>query len=174
MPYTEKGTVEDFIIQELQKPGWKYVKPEEMKLMRKENYEEPLVLENLRKLLPAINREIEFTDADLDFVIISLRTIIPNIDGIRIFLDRFRNGLVVPMQKEGKERVIKLVDLENIESNEFIVTNQFKLEGTKGNIKADIVLLVNGIPLVLIECKNPTEERVDWTDAYKQIKRYEE
>jgi type I restriction enzyme R subunit len=174
MPYTEKGTVEDFIIQELQKLGWKYVKPEEMKLMRKENYEEPLVLENLRKLLPTINREIEFTDDDLDLVIISLRTISPNIYGIRIFLDRFRNGLVVPMQKEGKERVIKLVDLENIESNEFIVTNQFKLEGTKGNIKADIVLLVNGIPLVLIECKNPTEERVDWTDAYKQIKRYEE
>jgi type I restriction enzyme R subunit len=174
MPYTEKGTVEDFIIQELQKLGWKYVKPAEIQLMRKENYEEPLVLENLRKLLPAINREFEFTDADLDFVIISLRTIPPNIDGIRIFLDQFRNGLVVPMQKEGKERVIKLVDLENIESNEFIVTNQFKLEGTKGNIKADIVLLVNGIPLVLIECKNPTEERVDWTDAYKQIKRYEE
>jgi type I restriction enzyme R subunit len=174
MPYTEKGTVEDFIIQELQKLGWKYVKPEEMKRMRKKNYEEPLVLENLRKALPAINREVEFTEADIDFVILSLRVIPSNIEGIRTFINRFRNGLVVPMQKEGKERVIKLVDLENIESNEFIVTNQFKLEGTKGSIIPDIVLLVNGIPLVLIECKNPTEERVDWTDAYKQIKRYEE
>jgi type I restriction enzyme R subunit len=172
--YTEKGSVEDFIIQELQKLGWKYMKSEEMKRMRKGNYEEPLVLENLRKALPAINREVEFTKADLDFVILSLRAIPSNIEGIRTFIDRFRNGLVVPMQKEGKERVIKLVDLENIESNEFIVTNQFKLEGTKGSIIPDIVLLVNGIPLVLIECKNPTEERVDWTDAYKQIKRYEE
>jgi type I restriction enzyme R subunit len=174
MLYTEKGTVEDFIVQELQKLGWKYVKPEEMKLIRKENYEEPLVLENLRKALPAINRGVEFTDADLDFVIISLRTIPSNIEGIRTFLDRFRNGLVVPIQKEGKERVIKLVDLESVESNEFIVTSQFKLEGSRGSIRADIVLLVNGIPLALIECKNPTEERVDWTDAYKQIKRYEE
>jgi type I restriction enzyme R subunit len=172
--YTEKGTVEDFIIQELQKLGWKYVKPEEMKLIRKENHEEPLVLENLKNALPAINREVEFTDADLDFVIISLRTIPSNIEGLRTFLDRFRNGLVVPIQKEGKERVIKLVDSEKIESNEFIVTNQFKVEGSRGGIRADIVLLVNGIPLVLIECKNPTEERVDWTDAYKQIKRYEE
>jgi type I restriction enzyme R subunit len=174
MLYTEKGTVEDFIIQELQRLGWKYVKPEEIKLIRKENYEEPLVLENLKNALPAINRDVEFTDADLDFIIISLRTIPSNIEGIRTFLDRFRNGLVVPIQKEGKEKVIKLVDLENIESNEFIVTNQFKLEGSRGSIRADIVLLVNGIPLVLIECKNPTEERVDWTDAYKQIKRYEE
>jgi type I restriction enzyme R subunit len=121
-----------------------------------------------------VNSDVEFTDADLDFVIVSLRTIPANIEGIRIFLDRFRNGLVVPLQKEGKERVIKLVDLENIENNEFIVTNQFKVEGLKGSIRADIVLLVNGIPLVLIECKNPTEEKVDWTDAYKQIKRYEQ
>jgi type I restriction enzyme R subunit len=174
MLYTEKGTVEDFIIQELQRLGWKYVKPEEMKLIRKENYEEPLVLENLKKAVLNVNREVEFIDADLDFVIISLRTIPSNIEGIRTFLDRFRNGLVVPIQKEGKERVIKLVDSEIIESNEFIVTNQFKVEGSRGSIRADIVLLVNGIPLVLIECKNPTEERVDWTDAYKQIKRYEE
>jgi type I restriction enzyme R subunit len=174
MLYTEKGTVEDFMIQGLQKLGWKYVKPEEMRLIRKENYEEPLVLENLKNALKRINPEVEFADADLDFIIISLRTIPSNIEGIRIFLDRFRNGLVVPIQKEGKERVIKLVDSGKIESNEFIVTNQFKVEGPKGSIRADIVLLVNGIPLVLIECKSSTEERVDWTDAYKQIKRYEE
>jgi type I restriction enzyme R subunit len=174
MLYTEKGTVEDFIIQELQKLGWKYLTPEEMKLKRKENFEEPLVLENLKNALKNINQDVEFTDADLDFIIISLRTIPSNIEGIRTFLDRFRNGLVVPIQKEGKERVIKLVDLEKIENNEFIVTNQFKLEGSKGSIRADIVLLVNGIPLVLIECKNPTREEVDWTDAYRQIKRYEE
>jgi type I restriction enzyme R subunit len=174
MLYTEKGTVENFIIQELQKLGWKYVSPEEIKLIRKENYEEPLILENLKNALKNINQDVEFTDADLDFIIISLRTIPSNIEGIRTFLDRFRNGLVVPIQKEGKERVIKLVDLEKIENNEFIVTNQFKLEGSKGSIRADIVLLVNGIPLVLIECKNPTREEVDWTDAYRQIKRYEE
>ncbi|MEM7818492.1 MAG: HsdR family type I site-specific deoxyribonuclease, partial [Candidatus Aenigmatarchaeota archaeon] len=170
----EKGTVEDFIIQELQKLGWKYIKPEEMKLRRKENYEEPLVLEDLKNALKNVNRDVEFTDADLDFIIISLRTIPSNIEGIRRFLDIFRNGLVVPIQKENKERVIKLIDLEKIENNEFIVTNQFKVEGSKGSIRADIVLLVNGIPLVLIECKNPTIERVDWTDAYKQIKRYED
>jgi type I restriction enzyme R subunit len=172
--YTERGTVEDFIIQELQKLGWKYVKPEEMRVIRKRNYEEPLVLESFKNALKRVNGDIEFTDADLDFVIISLRGIPSNIDGIRTFLDRFRNGLVVPIQKEGREKVVRLVDLENVENNEFIVTNQFKVEGSKGSIRADIVLLVNGIPLVLIESKNPTREEVDWTDAYRQIKRYEE
>ncbi|MEM3369097.1 MAG: HsdR family type I site-specific deoxyribonuclease, partial [Thermoproteota archaeon] len=134
----------------------------------------PLVIEDLRNALKRVNSSVELTDADLDFIIISLRTIQANLEGIRRFLDIFRNGLVVPLQKEGKERVIKLVDLENIENNDFVVTNQFKVEGLKGNIRADIVLLVNGIPLVLIEGKNPTREEVDWTDAYKQIKRYED
>jgi len=174
MAYTEKGTVEDFIIQELQKLGWKYVKPEEIRLKRKENFEEPLVIEDVRNGLRSVNRDVEFTDADLDFIVVSLRTVPANLEGIRRFLDIFRNGLVVPLQKEGKERVVKLLDLENIENNEFVVTNQFKVEGSKGSTRADIVLVVNGIPLVLIECKSPTEEKVDWTDAYRQIKRYEE
>ena len=174
MVYTEKGTVEDFIIQELQKLGWKYVNPEGMKLKRREDFEEPLVVEDLRNALRRVNTDVELTDADLDFIIIKLRTIPTNIEGIREFLDKFRNGLVVPLQREGKERVIKLVDLENIETNEFVVTNQFKVEGLKGSIRADIALLVNGIPLVLIEGKNPTREEVDWTDAYRQIKRYED
>jgi len=174
MAYTEKGAVEDFIIKELQRLGWKYIKPEEISLKRKENFEEPLVLEDLKNALKSVNSDVEFSVADLDFIVISLRTIPSNIEGIRIFLDRFRNGLVVPLQKEEKEKVIKIMDLKNIENNEFIVTNQFKVEGSKGTIRADIVLLVNGIPLVLIECKNPTEEKVDWTDAYRQIKRYED
>lgn len=89
-------------------------------------------------------------------------------------MDRFRNGLVVPLQKEKKEKIIKLLDFENIENNDFVVGNQFRVEGLKGNIKADITLLVNGIPLALIEGKNPTIEKVDWTDAYRQIKRYED
>jgi len=173
MIYTEKGTVEDFILHELQKLGWRYVKPEEMKLRRGEDFEEPLVIEDLKEALKRVNTQVELTEPDLDFVVIKLRTIPANIEGIRQFLDIFRNGLVVPLKKEGKERVLRLVDLENIENNEFVVTNQYRVEGTKPD-KPDIILLVNGIPLALIECKNPTIEEVDWTDAYDQIKRYEE
>ncbi|MBA7602971.1 hypothetical protein ES703_10068 [subsurface metagenome] len=173
MTYTEKGTVEDFIIQELQKLGWKYVKPEEMSQRRKEDFEEPLVVADLKEALKRVSARVELTDADMDFVAVRLRTIPANIEGIRQFLDIFRNGLVVPLQKEGKERVLKLIDLGNIENNKFVVTNQYRVVGLRPD-RPDVVLLVNGIPLVLIECKNPAREEVDWTDAYDQIKRYEE
>lgn len=174
MNYTEKGTIEDFIIQEAQKLGWEYVEPKEIKSRRKEEFEEPLIAEDLEIALLRINKDIEFTNADVSYVLTSLKTLPSNIEGIKKFLDIFRNGLVVPLQKEKKEKVVKLFDLENIEQNEFIVTNQFRLEGPQGSIRADVIFFVNGIPLVLIEGKNPTIERVDWTDAYRQIKRYEE
>lgn len=173
MIYTEKGTVEHFIIQELQKLGWRYIEPKEMNLRRRGDYEEPLVVEDLKQALKKINSGIELTDSDLSVVLTSLRTIPPNIEGIKRFLDILRNGLLVPLQKEKRERVLKLIDFVNIGNNEFIVTNQFKVEGIRTN-RADMVLLVNGIPLVLIECKNPTREEVSWKDAYDQIKRYEE
>lgn len=173
MLYTEKGTVEDFIIQELVALGWQYVEPQSMNDKRERNFEQPLVVKDLKAALRKVNSSYELTDADLDYVVTSLRTIPANIEGIRVFLDRFRNGFVVPLQKEAKERLVKLVDLENGKSNKFIVTRQFKVEGLKTSIRADVVLLVNGIPLVLIECKSPTAEEVSWLDAYRQIKRYE-
>ncbi len=175
MTYSEKGTVEDFIIEELKKVGWKYLTQKEMEARRKSRFEEPLVPEDLRNSIRKLNPDIDFTDADLDFVGVSLRTIPSNLEGIRRFLDIFRNGLVVPIRKQNEEKVVRLFDLtrSHTDNNEFVVTNQFRVEGSKGNIRADIVLLVNGIPLVCIECKSPTQENVDWTTAYGQIKRYE-
>jgi type I restriction enzyme R subunit len=175
MLYNEKGTVEDFIIQELKSPflGWKYVEPQLMAERRKGDFEQPLVVDDLKNAVRKLNSCYELADADLDFIVTSLRAIPTTIEGIRVFLDKFRNGFVVPLQKEGKERLLRIVDLQNYGNNDFTVTRQFKVEGLKATIRADIVLLVNGIPLVLIECKSPTAEKADWTDAYRQIKRYE-
>lgn len=174
MAYTERGTVENFIVQELKdKLGWEYVGPSEMKNRRGRDYEEPLVAADLRKALRKINNA-ELTDADLDFILVSIRSMPANIEGVRRFLDVLRNGVLVPLQKEEEERVIRLIDFENPDNNEFIATNQYRLEGSRGSTRPDIVLLVNGIPLVLIQCKSPVREDVDWTDAYKDVKDNEE
>ena len=54
-----------------------------------------------------------------------------------------------------KIKTVKLIDFDNIDNNDFIVTNQFQLQGFKHPIFPDIVLFINGIPLVIIECKSP-------------------
>ena len=54
-----------------------------------------------------------------------------------------------------EERTVRFFDFDNIENNDFLVTNQFQLEGLKFPIFPDIAIFVNGIPLVVIECKSP-------------------
>ena len=54
-----------------------------------------------------------------------------------------------------EEKTVKLFDFDNLENNDFLVTNQFQLEGLKEPIFPDIVIFVNGFPLVVIECKSP-------------------
>lgn len=54
-----------------------------------------------------------------------------------------------------EQKVVKIIDFERPENNDFLVTNQFQLEGFKNPIFPDIVIFVNGIPLVIIECKSP-------------------
>ena len=49
----------------------------------------------------------------------------------------------------------RIIDFERPENNDFLVTNQFQLEGFKNQIFPDIVIFVNGIPLVIMECKSP-------------------
>ncbi len=57
------------------------------------------------------------------------------------------------------QKTVKVIDFENVDNNDFLATNQFKIQGFKNPIFPDIVIFVNGIPLVLIECKDPTIAR---------------
>lgn len=65
---------------------------------------------------------------------------------------------IVVTQNSGngpEQKTVTIIDFENPENNDFLVTNQFQLEGYKNPIFPDIVVFVNGIPLVVIECKSP-------------------
>ncbi|MBC7328465.1 HsdR family type I site-specific deoxyribonuclease, partial [bacterium] len=175
MPYTEKGTVEDFIVKELQALGWRFVEPREINSLRDGDTQQPILTTTLKNSLRRINKKLNLSDANINFVIDSLIKFIPsNIEGVRRFLDFFKNGILVPLSKEKKQEVVKLVDFDNPQANEFLFTRQFTLESLTSSIRADILLFINGIPLVLIECKSPTREEISWLDAYRQIKRYEE
>ena len=67
---------------------------------------------------------------------------------------------VVQDSDDGPEHVwVKVFDFENPENNDFVMTNQFRVQGFKNPIFPDIVLFVNGIPLVILECKDPAIPR---------------
>lgn len=80
------------------------------------------------------------------------------------------------MGKGRKSQTVKIIDFDNIDNNEFLVVNQFKVHGPKQNIIPDVVVFVNGLPLAVIECKspyitNPLEAGINQLNRY-QNRRY--
>lgn len=68
----------------------------------------------------------------------------------------------------------RLIDFEKVENNEFLIVNQFTITGTKGNRRPDIVVFINGLPMGVIELKNPADDHADIWNAYNQLQTYKE
>jgi type I restriction enzyme R subunit len=94
----------------------------------------------------------------------------------RAFHKLLTGGVPVQYQQDGDTRgdFVRLVDWEHPERNEFWAVNQFTIKGPHHTRRPDIVLFVNGLPLVLIELKNPADENADIWKAYDQIQTYKE
>jgi len=74
--------------------------------------------------------------------------------------------------KGKKNQTVKFIDFENPENNSFIAINQLRIKGRE-TIKPDIIIFLNGLPLVVIECKNETTCREPEDDAIDQLRRYQ-
>lgn len=90
------------------------------------------------------------------------------------FMDYLQNGLPVKYFYKGEERnsIVYLVDYKNVKNNEFYVVNQFTYIENGNNRRPDIILFINGLPLVLCELKSPSKDEVNAENAYNQIRNY--
>ncbi|EGQ7778925.1 TPA: type I restriction endonuclease subunit R [Vibrio parahaemolyticus] len=73
-----------------------------------------------------------------------------------------------------KHTHVRLIDFDNRENNEFLVVNQFTITGTKVNRRPDVIVFINGLPMAVIELKNPADDHADIWNAYNQIQTYKE
>ena len=90
-----------------------------------------------------------------------------------IFMDYLQNGIEVRYLKDGEERsdIVYLVDYENVENNSFIIANQWTfIENSEK--RPDVILFLNGLPVVIMELKSPSREETDASEAYRQLKNY--
>ena len=74
-----------------------------------------------------------------------------------------------------KSQTVKIIDFDNLENNDFLVVNQFKIHGLKQNIIPDIIIFINGLPIAVIECKspyitNPLEEGINQIHRYQNMR----
>ncbi len=90
------------------------------------------------------------------------------------FMDYLQNGVPVKYYVSGEERnsLVYLVDYKNIENNSFYVVNQFTYIENGNNRRPDVILFINGLPLVLCELKSPSKDEVNAENAYNQIRNY--
>ena len=167
MKFNEQVTVENYIIKFIKdKLGFEYIKPEAFAKLR--DLENEHIIKS--QLLDAVKRINNVDDA----VAKSVLREVNKIDSNKDFLDAIRNGINLKDPASGLFRDYKIVDFDNAINNQFVVTNQFYFEGDTENIRPDILIFLNGLPLVDIEAKSPTaSEGVSFENGIDQIKRYE-
>jgi len=167
--FDEKHLVEDYIIKQLQQKGWRFIPAN---ALERDTYEEPLLIPSLVRALGRINKGSSIGDEEINKALNELKLTGTGIEGAKRILNFYKFGIPVKFEKEKVVKYIQLFDFQSLENNEFIVSRQVYYYGRE-TIRTDIILHVNGIPLVNIECKNPVSLTESWYTAYRQIKDYE-
>ena len=175
-----ENTIEEFAIELLEKSGYQYVYAPSIApdsdTPERESFDNVLLIERLKAAVGRINPEIS-EDIREDAVKQILRLNSPDlIANNEAFHRMLTEGIKVSYQKDGSDRgdFVWLVDFDNPENNDFLVTNQFTVIENSVNKRPDIILFVNGLPLVVIELKNPVDENATVGSAFRQLQTYKQ
>lgn len=176
-PITE-NIIEQSAIEILQSQGWVYANGKEISpeglFCERESFREVILVKRLRASIARINPRIP-VDAQEAAIQKVLRITSPDLLHNNEEFHKFLVEKVkVPYQERDYERSheIALVDFEKPSNNEYLIANQFTIVERNQNKRPDILLFVNGIPLVLMELKNAASEIADIKSAYQQIQTY--
>ena len=162
----ENIPVEAKVTEWLSKMGWTLQTAEDLKPYNRLQMNaviEPILVEKVMALNGIKKSEAE---AAVTLLLNNLRSQIP-IEGNENFLNQLVDGVTLTIGKEDK--TIRFIDFEDIWQNSFIVTNQYSVQ----QIRVDICLLVNGIPLVPIEAKQCARRGTNWLEGVRQFQTYD-
>lgn len=151
--------------------GWHYLARQNLHRQA----HEVLVEDQVREALIRLNPSIAANPDRADEVIYELRAIIMGVrdDGLVKANEEFASWLLGeksrPFGDNGEHVTVRLIDYGDLEQNQYVVTEQYTFRAGKAEKRADLVLLVNGIPLVVIEAKTPVRSSQSWLDGALQV-----
>ncbi len=172
--------IEDFAIQLFERQGYTYIHGPDISpdspTSERSRYDEVILTTRLQQALRRINPNIApdiLQTALKELQRIQSPDLLTNNETFHRLLTE---GINISAQKDGDERgtLIKPIDFDNPDNNEFIVANQFTVIENNQNKRPDLILFINGIPLVIIELKNPTDENATLKAAYQQLETYKQ
>ena len=151
------------------------ISPDSQNPQRK-SYEDVLLFDRLKNSLIKLNSNIPLLAIEDAIDILRKPQQASLVQNNRAFHQMILQGISVDIKKddETKGDVVKLIDFENFSNNDFLVVNQFTIKGIKGNRRPDLIVFVNGLPLAIIELKNPADENADIYKAYNQLQTYKD
>ncbi|MEO9382732.1 type I restriction endonuclease subunit R [Chromobacterium phragmitis] len=140
------------------------------------DYRQVLLLERLRGAIARLNPGIPLAAREDALRQVQELGIPALLSANRRFHQLLVGGVPVEVRKDGETRgdFVRLIDWANPSANEWLAVNQFAIKGPRHSRRPDIILFVNGLPLALLELKNPADENADIWKAYEQIQTYKE
>lgn len=175
-----ENDIEQLAIDLWKEQGFKHfygpdIAPEGSQALRK-SYEEVLLNEALESAIARLNPNIPSLAREDAFNQVQRIHSEQLIVGNEEFHRKLIEGVNVTVQTDSDRRgdYVRLIDFQNPENNEFYVVDQLTVIEDGHNHRADIVLFVNGLPLVVIELKNPRDEKATIQSAYKQLQTYKQ
>lgn len=176
-PITE-DKIETFAIEVLQSMGWEYVHGLAIapgaEQAERENFEQIILVNRLRKSVSVLNPTIPH-DAQEQAIQKVLRIYTPELlHNNETFHQLLVEKVKISYQQDGFERSyeVALMDFENPLNNEFLCVNQYTIVEKNQNKRPDVLLFVNGLPLVVIELKNAADENATMRKAFDQLQTY--
>jgi len=175
-----ENEIENFAIELFEKLGYQYIYAPDIapdsETPERVRFEDVLLLERLRTAVARINPSIPLDareEAIKQIQRLNSPELIANNDAFHRMLTE---GIKVTYQDKGHARgdLVWLVDFAQPDNNEFVVANQFTVIENHQNKRPDVVLFVNGLPLVVIELKNAADENATIKSAYQQLQTYKE
>jgi len=166
--FNEETTVEHEIIQHLKdaKLGWAWRSRDYLKKYRPDE-REVLLLPLLREKLKALNPAVLTDDSRVDAIVTKLLACRDN----QQWLAWLKDGVNYKFDAAENAQDVRLIDYENLDANDWWVTNQFSIDG-RSTRRPDIVLVINGIPVIVIEAKTASRSKPDWREGAKQLGMY--
>ncbi|MHA1347953.1 MAG: type I restriction endonuclease subunit R, partial [Candidatus Heimdallarchaeaceae archaeon] len=142
----------------------------------RKSYREVVLTNRLKRIVGRLNPSIP-NEAQEEAVKKILRANSPTlIENNKSFHSYLVNGVPVEYRKDGriKNDIVKIFDFENPQNNEFLAVNQFTVIENEHNRRPDIVVFINGLPLAVIELKNPADENATIWSAFNQLQTYKQ
>ena len=166
--YTE-ADYENSILELFQNMGYRYVYGPDLE----RDFRSPLYEDELEASLRRINKDMP-NDAIND-ALFKLHNFENGelVQKNAVFMDYIQHGIEVRYFVNGEERsgLVYLVDYKNVNNNSFVVANQWTFV-EHSNKRPDVLLFLNGLPVVLVELKSPSRDETDASEAYTQIRNY--